>query len=1178
MPGATSKKDLYLGKSMTDLNSYCTVKDLGPNVKLLIKSAEKTFQEAVKQDDCGDEERSYILYMKYFNVVQQAKKQSEYKKQKEYYDSLLGSKNQMKAIQRAESLSQSLKERYDLIEAESIAKKLSKLDAKTEIKNDENEKIEEKILDKEKGEKGSSNILSDRPTEKKKKESIGSILPTHLYDIMKDKEIEMLIMDVRTVIDYNQSHIDHINCINVPVDIVPPGTTCRYIEKDLPAESISLWSKRGSVDHIILLDWNSTLEMAKVGTTLNTLKDALFKYDSKFILKSEPLILEGGYSNWLLYYPMKTTNPHIDRPILTAKDPLALLDFDYPKFEDEEIKPKQSQPVLQKETPSPSNSEKNFEFPQFDRSTKPKPSGTIASKKTFNQLNEMTLNNIKNSPVTEKSVSSEILNQNTLYPSMSNLPSSSGSLKNTNIAQASRPHKSVDNKPLNTLKQQQTEEFKQRQKELDESELQKIENLEKIRKKQEKDVANLMRMKRNLQEELKNERLDQEERRRKYLEEEQLKLQEIEKKKEQDVLKAKLEELDKLRHERKLAEQKRIQDERETVDAAEKRERLRKEQIAAENAEKLKLENERQEQITKDQQAKIKSEKSKEAERQEQILRDRQNRIELEKRKEVERLALEKKKREDEQRLKEEQQRVENEQLAEERLKVQQAQIEADKSKAEKARIEADKARKLAEEKINRMQSQPSQPKVYPSPNLPVGWEKRLDRSTNRYFYIDHNKGETHWEPPQINRTPNKGNFTTKIKEEPTTPTSTGLKRSFSSPDIMKLMEQEERIQQPSINRSVKPAIRTEPKTYIKAPVKRRDLNPIYGNVGAALTGLRNLGNTCYMNSTIQCLNHTTPLVSYFVSDIFERDINRSSFLGMNGEVVDEFAVVVKALWSGQYRCITPKDLKSTIGKYNPMFAGYEQQDSQELLTFLLDGLHEGLNEVKHRPQIPDQNNDNLSDIRAAELAWENHKKLNLSVIVSLFQGQLKSTVKCLECGKESATFEAFMYLSLPIPDKSRCSLKDCIEKFLKPEMMTGSSRYKCTACKVPRDAVKRIQLFKLPPILLIGLNRFVSDGMWMQKKTTYVDFGINDITFNDCVIGPRPKSYNLYAVSNHYGTMEGGHYTAYCRNPSLRKWFKFDDHEVYEISLSDVKSSAGYLLFYTSMELPIPEFKPQLR
>lgn len=100
------------------------------------------------------------------------------------------------------------------------------------------------------------------------------------------------------------------------------------------------------------------------------------------------------------------------------------------------------------------------------------------------------------------------------------------------------------------------------------------------------------------------------------------------------------------------------------------------------------------------------------------------------------------------------------------------------------------------------------------------------------------------------------------------------------------------------------------------------------------------------MNSIIQCLASAERLVKFFTSDQHRNDLNRSNELGFRGEIADEFSVIVKAIWAGYCRIISPCRFKYIIGQFNKQFVSNEQQDSQEFLLFLLDGLHEDLNRV----------------------------------------------------------------------------------------------------------------------------------------------------------------------------------------------------------------------------------------
>ena len=194
------------------------------------------------------------------------------------------------------------------------------------------------------------------------------------------------------------------------------------------------------------------------------------------------------------------------------------------------------------------------------------------------------------------------------------------------------------------------------------------------------------------------------------------------------------------------------------------------------------------------------------------------------------------------------------------------------------------------------------------------------------------------------------------------------------------------------------------------------------------------------MNSTLQCLAHTDPIKRYFLSGEYKKDLNRDNPLGTGGDLAVEFAELLEELWfesktksstSTSYMSVLdtvyPSRFKATLGKHASQFVGYDQHDSQELATYLLDALHEDTNRVTKKPYIEKpEKQDNESDEDAAVKAWGLHLQREDSKILEDFMGQVKSRVECCQpgCDRVSTTFDPFMYLSVPIPGTSEHTLE----------------------------------------------------------------------------------------------------------------------------------------------------------
>ena len=142
---------------------------------------------------------------------------------------------------------------------------------------------------------------------------------------------------------------------------------------------------------------------------------------------------------------------------------------------------------------------------------------------------------------------------------------------------------------------------------------------------------------------------------------------------------------------------------------------------------------------------------------------------------------------------------------------------------------------------------------------------------------------------------------------------------------------------------------------------------------------------------------------------------------------------------------------------------------------------------------LPEQKNEGITDKVAALKAWDMENRADRSYIRELFYGQWRSSLTCQTCGWASVKYESFFELALPLPEghSGRFSLQQCVETFLKPEMVT----YTCPRCKSGRECRKKFDIVKLPKILTVQLVRFYNDGLW-RKKQNFIDFDLRVINF----------------------------------------------------------------------------------
>ncbi|KAL7734046.1 hypothetical protein ACLKA6_011731 [Drosophila palustris] len=308
-------------------------------------------------------------------------------------------------------------------------------------------------------------------------------------------------------------------------------------------------------------------------------------------------------------------------------------------------------------------------------------------------------------------------------------------------------------------------------------------------------------------------------------------------------------------------------------------------------------------------------------------------------------------------------------------------------------------------------------------------------------------------------------------------------------------------------------------------------------------TGMLNVGNTCYLNSTLQALFHIPALANWLVSETSHlENCNISESCGGSGCIICAMAKTLQSTQSNQ-SAVRPFLIYTKLRQICKHMVVGRQEDAHEFLRFLVEAME-----------------------KAYLMRFRNYKELDQLVkettpLNQIFGGYLRSEVRCLSCNHVSITFQHFQDLLLDI--RKADTLEEAFDGYFSRERLEDMG-YKCEGCKKKVSATKQFSLERAPITLCIQLKRFSMMGNKLTKQISFKPrIDLSRFAARSPTAAAQPLSYRLVSMVTHLGVSQHcGHYTAIGLTEA-GSYYNFDDSYVRPIAMQSVCNTNAYIMFY---------------